>query len=106
MSDQPVADPQISAVTMMQYDNNKKSLGVSYLLWFFLGALGGHRFYLGRTGSAIVMLVLFALGVVLSIVGVGFLLLGALGIWALVDAFLIPGMARTHNEQLIRQLSA
>ncbi|WP_342621698.1 NINE protein, partial [Pseudomonas aeruginosa] len=24
----------------------------AYLLWFFLGGFGAHRFYLGKTGTA------------------------------------------------------
>jgi len=30
-----------------------KNLLAAYLLWFFLGIFGAHRFYLGRTGSAV-----------------------------------------------------
>ena len=51
MIDQATQAAQASAATMMRYDANKKSIGVSYLLWFFLGGLGAHRFYNGRTGS-------------------------------------------------------
>ena len=36
----------------MLYHANAKSTGIAYLLWFFLGGLGVHRFYLGRGGSA------------------------------------------------------
>lgn len=53
-----------------------KSKATAYLLWLFLGLLGGHRYYLGRKGSGFLMTIT----------------LGGLGIWWLVDAFLIPGM--------------
>lgn len=33
-------------------------MSVAYILWFFLGGLGGHRFYLGKTGSAVGLLIL------------------------------------------------
>lgn len=72
--------------------NEKKSTGVAYLLWFFLGGLGGHRFYLGRSGTGALMLVLTILGAVTLPVGIGAFILIAVGLWALVDAFLIPGM--------------
>lgn len=94
-----------SANQTMLYDANKKSVGVSYLLWFFLGTLGGHRFYAGKTGSAIAMLALTVIGVILAFVGVGLILLAVVGIWALVDAFLIPGWIRNTNTLLATTLS-
>lgn len=90
----------------MMYDANRKSVGVAYLLWFFLGSLGGHRFYTGKTGSAIAMLLLTVLGFAFSVVGVGFALLLAVGIWAIVDAFLIPGWIRNTNMLLAATLSS
>lgn len=42
--------------------NEAKSAGAAYLLWFFLGTLGAHRFYLGKTGSGVAQLLLFVLG--------------------------------------------
>lgn len=64
--------------------NDKPSTGVAYLLWFFLWPFGGHRFYLGRTGTAIAMLIL-------SITFFGLVISGP---WALIDLFLIPGIIR------------
>lgn len=92
------------AQRMMLYDAGKKSVGIAYLFWFFLCFVGAHRFYLGKTGSAVAMLVLTLASFVLMIVGVGFLIFGAVGIWALVDAFLIPGMVQEHNVRLVAQL--
>ncbi len=65
-----------STAQAMLYDANKKSLGVTYLLWFFLSTLGDHRFYMGKTGSAIAILVLTILGALLSVMGVGLIMLG------------------------------
>lgn len=65
-------------------DTRKKSVAATWLLWLFLGELGAHRFYLGRIGTAIAML----------------LTLGGLFIWALMDAFLIPGMLRANKSQV------
>jgi TM2 domain-containing membrane protein YozV len=31
----------------------QKSVGTAYVLWFFLGVVGGHQFYLGKTGRAV-----------------------------------------------------
>jgi TM2 domain-containing membrane protein YozV len=85
--------------TQMVFQSSKKSTGVSYLLWFFVGGLGGHRFYLGQTGTAITQLLLGLLGWLPLFLG-----WVALGIWLLVDAFLIPGMAQSENLKLVNTL--
>ncbi len=74
-----------------------KSMLLAYVLWFFLGSLGIHRFYLGATRSAIIILILTILSIVLSVVGVGPLLGLVVVIWLIVDIFLIPGMVRAAN---------
>jgi hypothetical protein len=53
MTNQTAAAAKATASTMMRYDANKKSMVVSYLLWFFLGMLGAHRFFLGQKHSAV-----------------------------------------------------
>ena len=92
------------AHAMMTYDAHKKSLGVTFLLWWFLGVFGAHRFYLGRTGSAMMMLLLFLFSLALTLVFVGFVGLLAVSVWWLVDAFLISGMVREHNVRLAGQI--
>jgi TM2 domain-containing membrane protein YozV len=77
--------------------NAQKSTGVAYLLWFFIGGFGGHRFYLGKTGTAVAQLII-------TIVGCFTLVpLIITGIWVLVDAFLIPGIIRENTENVRRQ---
>ncbi len=63
---------QAPAPAAVVSDRNKL---VAALLAFFIGVLGVHRFYLGRTGSGIVMLVL-------SITVVGLLLTVP---WSIID---------------------
>jgi TM2 domain-containing membrane protein YozV len=50
-----------------------KSNTVALLLCFFLGFLGAHRFYVGKIGTGVLMLVT----------------LGGLGIWNLIDVIII-----------------
>ena len=80
----------------LEYQDEKKSLAVAYVLWAAVGPFGGHRFYLGRTGSAVAMLVL-----TLSLVGfiVAF-------IWWIVDAVLIPGIVQELNRELLEDIMA
>ena len=53
--------------------SSSKSRLVAFLLCWFLGPLGIHRFYVGKTGSGVAQL----------------LTLGGLGIWAFVDWIMI-----------------
>lgn len=89
---------------MMLYDAHKKSAAIAFLLWFFLGGLGAHRFYTGRAGSAVAMIGLNVLGWITLAFLIGFGLLAAFSIWWLVDAFLIGGWIRRHNANLIERL--
>lgn len=76
--------------------NAQKSTGVAYLLWFFLGGVGAHRFYLGKTGTAVAQLIITV---------IGFFTIFPLiitGIWVLVDAFLIPDIIRENTEKVRR----
>lgn len=95
------------AQALMAFESRKKSTGVTYLLWFFLGGLGVHRFYLGRTGSGIAILALNILGwVTILAAGLGLLLLIPVAIWLLIDLFTIPGMVRGHNNLLLAKLAS
>jgi TM2 domain-containing membrane protein YozV len=67
-----------------------KDVVVAYLLWFFLGVFGGHRFYLGHAGMGILYLFTFA----------GF------GIGWLIDAIIMPQLvyqANNPNQVIIIQ---
>jgi hypothetical protein len=87
----------------------KKSIGLAYLLWFVLGGLGAHRFYLNSPRMGIGLIVLFGGGAAIALYGLtlqdqGWLLSGllCLGAWAvllLVDAFRMPEMIEIASEE-------
>lgn len=85
--------------------NEAKSVGLAYILLIFLGGLGIHRFYLGATGTGAAILVLFILGFLTLPIGLGFVLLLGVGIWLLVDLFMIPGMVQADKDALRLRLS-
>jgi len=51
------------------------------------------------------MLTLFVIGVVTSFLGVGFILIAIAGLWALIDAFLIPGMVSRQKDDVRERLT-
>ena len=93
-------DANMAARKQMIYDANRKSTGAAYLLWFFLGGFGGHRFYLGQTGTAVTQLLLLLLGWIPLFAG-----WAVLCVWLFVDLFLIPGIARDENMRIADRLT-
>lgn len=72
------------------YRYDRKRPAAAWILWLLFGVLGGHRFYLNRSPTAILML----------LTGGGGLL------WWAVDAFLLPGMVRDFNAEQARRQKA
>jgi Predicted membrane protein len=89
-----------------QYDIEKKSLLVAYVLWLFLGYVGAHRFYLGKPLSGFLMLAFSAVVLLLTLVSFGVLgfLWALVGLWWLIDALLIPGIAAGRNSRIADRL--
>ena len=89
----------------LAYDAGRKSIFLSYVLWFFLGGLGLHRFYLQRTGSAVILILLTIFSVATALAYIGLVGLVIVGIWLLVDLFLIPGMVNSWNNNLVNRVT-
>jgi TM2 domain-containing membrane protein YozV len=85
--------------------NEKKSMVLAYILWFFFGTFGGHCFYLGKTGQGIIRLAAFVVALAMMMSGslaashYATIIFVVLAIWVLVDLFLIPRMIRQDTEQ-------
>lgn len=73
----------------------ERNVLLAYILWFFLGQLGIHRFYTGRAGTAVMQILLGVIGWATTWILIGWVFLIILWIWLVVDIFLIPGMCRT-----------
>lgn len=78
---------------------NAKSKLAAGLLAIFLGQLGVHNFYLGNTGKAVTQLLLTIFGYILAIFIIGFFMVAAAGIWALIEGIMIlTGSIKTDGK--------
>ena len=110
------------------FEGKQRSIIAAYVLWFFLGRFGVHRFYLGYKRSALIMLALSVAGLVLVAIAawgsakvsgadfgsamttvllapntllgwIGDLLVWGVNIWWLFDAVYTYVMVRRRNNQ-------
>ena len=79
-------------------EGRRKSVGLAYALWACFGLLGMHRLYLGHVLSAAGMAAITLVSLPLIWSGLGLLGLVSVASWALADALLIPGMAKSDDE--------
>lgn len=82
-------EEQKQLVLSGQFDKSDPNVGeyqwiVALVLCLFLGFLGAHRFYTGKIGTGLAML----------------LTAGGLGVWTLIDFIIIlAGAYRDHNDK-------
>lgn len=83
------------SILQIELEKQGKNMTLAYVLWFFLGGIGIHRFYVGDTKTGILMLCLNWL---------------TCGLWALIDAFFLHKKVHEVNEvvenDLINQILA
>jgi len=75
-----------------------RSLLVAYLLWFFLGSLGIHKFYVGNNTMGLVYLLCTVIGAFTTFIFIGFLPLAFVGIMWLIDLFTLPSQVSAANR--------
>lgn len=81
---------QMSAgVTAAQATVSEKGFVPTILLCYFLGVLGIHRFYVGKIGTGILMIITF----------------GGFGIWVIVDMVLIATGSFKDKQGLLVKAS-
>lgn len=69
-----------------------KNILVAYLLWWFLGGLGLHRFYLDRPVSGLIMILLLIFGWIPLFIG-----WIVLAVWWLLDAYFVYRYTTDYN---------
>lgn len=71
-----------------EVERKKKSKLIMYVLWWFTGVIGGHRYYLKDFG--------YAIGMTCT--------LGGFGVWTLIDVFLIGKRLEIKTAKLEREV--
>ncbi len=100
------ADPMASAARAKEKGlpvfPGQKSARVAYSLWFFLGMISAHRFYLGRPITGVAQTCLWYVSLMFWMAGheLAFFPMVAGVSWLVADLLLIPGMTRAINEKL------
>jgi TM2 domain-containing membrane protein YozV len=94
--------------------NDKKSAGLAYVLWFFIGGSGAQNFYLGKPllgllqlGCAVVGGVMLATGLAAGgtpSAAIGIALLALLGLTWIMDLFLIPSRVRAYSNRVRQRM--
>ncbi len=102
------------AILESEMKKRKKSLPLTYVLLVFLGFLGVHKFYLGKTKQGLLYLLLSVVGFISLVVGeftglisfgasgvplftFGLVCLAAVGIMLVIDLFTTPGQVGQFN---------
>lgn len=88
--------------------NERKSVGIAYLLWFFFGPFGGHNYYVGKPmlGAAQLFGYFMAWAMFFSDVYIlAGLLYAVLGISLIIDLCFIPARINAQTERLRERLS-
>jgi TM2 domain-containing membrane protein YozV len=104
------------AMLSTEIERRKKSRAVLWVLWLFTGTIGGHRYYLGDKGRALLQTIVFILAIVLGFSLIAsaenevealiygpmalFMFLSVPVLWAIIDAFFIGRRLARKNEEI------
>jgi TM2 domain-containing membrane protein YozV len=87
---------QERALIQQRIELTKATPWLAIVLWFFVGLLGAHRWYLKRPKAGW-MTILFLVGWATMIFAIGDLLITVLWFWWLYDLFCIPKWLRANR---------
>ncbi|QOY52490.1 NINE protein [Candidatus Sulfurimonas baltica] len=87
-------------IEQMRLEEKKKSAVIAYIMWWFLGLFGAHRFYMGKSNGA-TMLIISILSFLTMIIVVGYIGLLAMLVWWVLDAISLHKWVTTYNLELI-----
>ena len=100
-----IADGRVAVVR----DSEKRILP-AFILLLFLGAVGAHRFYIGRVASGLFLLFFNIVGIICAfsredtIFGLGGLFLFSVGVWLIIDFIrIVVGSMTDGDDRTIKK---
>ena len=91
-------------VDQMKLEEQKKNPVIAYILWWFLGFFGAHRFYVGKE-KAVVMLIISIVSFMTVFIAIGYIGFIAMFIWWIIDGINLHKWVKQYNLQLIDNYS-
>lgn len=82
--------PQQQSIFYHEFDENKKNFATAFLLCFFLGGFGAHKFYLDEAGKGVLYLV--------------FCWTAIPGLLALINLFTMSSEIKRRNKKVATQI--
>ena len=87
-------------VEQMRLEEQKKNAIIAYILWWFLGFFGAHRFYMGKS-NAVTMLIITIVSFITMFIVVGYIGIVAMLIWWILDGISLHKWVKAYNLDLI-----
>ena len=91
------------ALLQRHYRARAKSVATTYVLWFFLGFWGIHRFYLGQTQLGLLTIGACTLLSILAMFTYGLSLI-PLAIWWMIELFTLMSTVKLINLRIEEEL--
>ncbi|RXJ98811.1 hypothetical protein CRU98_08590 [Arcobacter sp. CECT 8986] len=92
----------MSDISLEKAKTEQLNVVLSYILWWFLGFLGVHRFYT-KQSLAWIYIVGFVLGVITTFIFIGYLILFALFILWVYDGIKLNSIVKKYNLEILEK---
>lgn len=93
----------MDATPSLQSLPNGYDINAAYLLWYCVGYLGIHNFYLKRASMGIIIAILFIAGLATIPIKFGVIPLSIVAILLIIDFVRLPVLVKDKNMELIRR---
>ncbi|WP_018300144.1 NINE protein [Fangia hongkongensis] len=95
-------------IEQKKLESKQMNMSVGYILWFFLGQFGAHRFYCKKNhGVTMLVLEIVAWILICTVIGmiIGIPIIFAVMIWWLIDAFKVQKWINEFNLSVVEEYS-